>query len=308
MALLYKADPQRGERWRQLFAEHAPDIEFRQWPNLGNPDDIHYLAAWQAPDDLATVLPNLKALLAISAGVDQLNLHTLPAHLPVARMLDPNITAGMCEYATWAVLSLHRDMLRYRAQQQAGQWLEHTGVPASERRIGLMGLGQQGRAIAQHLRHFGFPVSGWARSPHELAGVQCFAGAEQLPTFLAQCDILICLLPLTAQTCGVLDGQLFEQLPRGAGVINMGRGAHLVEADLLAALGSGQLGGAVLDVAQQEPASTAHPFWHHPRIVLTPHIAAMTHPDSAFTVLLDNIRRHQRGEPLTGQIDRSTGY
>lgn len=308
MALLYKADPQRGERWRQLFAAHAPDIEFRQWPDIGDPTDIHYLAAWQAPHDLATLLPNLKALLAISAGVDQLNLATLPAHLPVARMLDPGITQGMCEYATWAVLSLHRDMLRYRAQQQAGVWEDHALVPASQRRVGVMGLGQQGQAIVNALQPFGFALSGWARSAHDLPGVACFAGDAQLPAFLAQCDMLICLLPLTEHTRGILDRRLFAQLPRGAGLINMGRGAHLNEADLLAALASGQLGGAVLDVLAEEPAPADHPFWQHPRIVLTPHIAAMTQPDSAFAVLLDNIRRHQRGERLNGQIDRSDGY
>lgn len=308
MALLYKADPQRGERWRQLFATHAPDIEFRQWPNIGDPADIHYLAAWQAPEDLATLLPNLKALLAISAGVDQLNLATLPAHLTVARMLDPGITEGMCEYATWAVLSLHRDMLLYRNQQQAGQWQAHTLVPASQRRVGLMGLGQQGRAIAQRLRALGFAVSGWARSEHQLDGVDCFAGTAQLPAFLGQCDILICLLPLTEHTRGILDAELFAQLPQGAALINMGRGAHLNETDLLVALANGQLSGAVLDVLAHEPAPPEHPFWQHPRIVLTPHIAAMTQPDSAFVVLLDNIRRHQRGESLVGQIDRADGY
>lgn len=308
MALLYKADPQRGERWRQLFAAHAPDIEFRQWPDIGNPADIEYLAAWQAPDDLATLLPNLKALLAISAGVDQLNLPALPPHLPVARMLDPGITQGMCEYATWAVLSLHRDMLRYRAQQQAGAWEARALVPASQRRVGVMGMGQQGKAIIKCLQGLGFALSGWARSAHQLTGVECFAGSAQLSAFLGQCDILICLLPLTEQTRGILDCSLFEQLPRGAALINMGRGAHLNEADLLTALASGQLSGAVLDVLGVEPAPADHPFWQHPGIVLTPHIAAMTQPDSAFAVLLDNIRRHQRGEPLNGQIDRADGY
>jgi glyoxylate/hydroxypyruvate reductase A len=308
MALLYKADPQRGQLWQRLFAEHAPDIEFRQWPDLGNPADIEYLAAWQAPDDLPTLLPNLKALFAISAGVDQLNLHTLPPALPVARMLDPGITRGMCEYATFAVLSLHREMLRYRQQQRQNQWQAHALVPASRRRVGIMGLGQQGCAILDSLKPFGFQLSGWARSEHRLDDVACFAGPAQLPAFLAQCDILICLLPLTEQTLGILDRHLFNQLPRGAALVNMGRGAHLVEPDLLQALASGQLSGAVLDVLHEEPASAGHPFWQHPQILLTPHIAAMTQAESAFSVLLENIRRHQRGETLLGQIDRQSGY
>ncbi|MEW7855074.1 glyoxylate/hydroxypyruvate reductase A [Pseudomonas chlororaphis] len=307
MALLYKADPVRGEHWRALFAEQAPDIQWRAWPDLGNPEEIRYLAAWQAPDDLS-LLPNLEVLFALSAGVDQLDLARLPPDLPVVRLLDPGITLGMCEYASFAVLSLHRDMLRYRQQQLARCWQAHLLQPAAQRRVGVMGLGQQAQQILATLRPLGFALSGWARSAHRIDGVQCFAGDQQLPAFLSQCDILLCVLPLTEQTQGILDRELFRQLPRGAALINMGRGGHLVEQDLLDALSSGQLSGAVLDVLQQEPAPAEHPFWDHPQILLTPHIAAMTQPQSAFAVLLDNIRRHQRGEPMLGQIDRTQGY
>ncbi|KAA5841899.1 glyoxylate/hydroxypyruvate reductase A [Pseudomonas chlororaphis] len=307
MALLYKADPVRGEHWRALFAEQAPDIQWRAWPDLGNPEEIRYLAAWQAPDDLS-LLPNLEVLFALSAGVDQLDLARLPPDLPVVRLLDPGITRGMCEYASFAVLSLHRDMLRYRQQQLARCWQAHLLQPAAQRRVGVMGLGQQAQQILATLQPLGFALSGWARSAHLIDGVQCFAGYQQLPAFLSQCDILLCVLPLTEQTQGILDRTLFRQLPRGAALINMGRGGHLVEQDLLDALASGQLSGAVLDVLQQEPAPAEHPFWDHPQILLTPHIAAMTQPESAFTVLLDNIRRHQRGEPMLGQIDRTQGY
>lgn len=308
MALLYKADPVRGEHWKALFAKHAPDIQWRAWPDIGDPADIDYLAAWQAPDALETVLPNLKVLFALSAGVDQLDLGRLPPALPVVRLLDPGITRGMCEYASFAVLSLHRDMLRYRQQQVARCWQAHVLQPSSSRRIGVMGLGTQAREILKTLKPMGFALSGWARSRHQLPGVECYAGAAQLPAFLSQCDILLCVLPLTEHTHGILDRRLFERLPRGAALINMGRGGHLVEQDLLDALDSGQLSGAVIDVLQQEPAPVDHPFWAHPQILLTPHIAAMTQPESAFGVLLDNIRRHQKGEPMLGQIDRSQGY
>lgn len=308
MALLYKADPVRGEQWKTLFAQQAPDIEWRAWPEIGDPRDIRYLAAWQAPDDLETLLPNLKVLFALSAGVDQLDLGRLPASLPVVRLLDPGITQGMCEYASFAVLGLHRDMLRYRQQQVEKRWQAHRLVPAPKRRVGIMGLGLQARQILATLQPYGFALSGWARSRHRIPGVECFAGAEQLPAFLGQCDILLCVLPLTEQTQGILDRQLFQHLPKGAALINMGRGGHLVEEDLLAALASGQLSAAALDVLQQEPAAPNHPFWHHPQILLTPHIAAMTQPESAFSVLLENIRRHQRGESMLGQIDRKQGY
>ncbi|WP_172149399.1 2-hydroxyacid dehydrogenase [Pseudomonas tumuqii] len=308
MALLYKADPVRGEQWKVLFAEQAPDIEWRAWPDIGDPRDIHYLAAWQAPDDLETLLPNLQVLFALSAGVDQLDLGRLPASMPVVRLLDPGITQGMCEYASFAVLALHRDMLRYRQQQTERRWQAHRLVPAQKRRVGVLGLGLQARQILASLQPYGFALSGWARSQHRIPGVDCFAGAEQLPAFLGQCDILLCVLPLTEQTQGILDRQLFQHLPKGAALVNMGRGGHLVEEDLLDALASGQLSAAVLDVLQQEPAAPDQPFWHHPQILLTPHIAAMTQPESAFGVLLENIRRHQRGEPMLGQIDRKQGY
>ena len=308
MALLYKADPVRGEQWQALFAEQAADIEWRAWPDIGDPRDIRYLAAWQAPDDLETLLPNLQVLFALSAGVDQLDLGRLPASLPVVRLLDPGITQGMCEYASFAVLGLHRDMLRYRQQQTEKRWQAHRLVPAQKRRVGVLGLGLQARQILASLQPYGFALSGWARSQHRIPGVDCFAGAGQLPAFLGQCDILLCVLPLTEHTQGILDRQLFQHLPKGAALVNMGRGGHLVEEDLLEALASGQLSAAVLDVLQQEPAAPDHPFWHHPQILLTPHIAAMTQPESAFGVLLGNIRRHQRGEPMLGQIDRKRGY
>jgi glyoxylate/hydroxypyruvate reductase A len=308
MALLYKADPVRGQHWQALFAEHAPQIEWRAWPDIGNAEEVDYLAAWQAPDNLKQVLPNLKVLFALSAGVDQLDLSRLPPDLPVVRLLDPGITRGMCEYASWAVLSLHRDMLRYRQQQAARCWQAHLLQPAVSRRVGVMGLGTQAQQILATLAPLGFALSGWARSAHQLPGVDCYAGEHQLPTFLGQCDILLCVLPLTEQTQGILDRQLFAQLPRGAALINMGRGGHLVEEDLLEALGSGQLSGAVLDVLQEEPAPADHPFWDHPQIVLTPHIAAMTQPASAFGVLLENIRRYERGEQMVGEVDRRKGY
>ncbi|KPC55755.1 D-isomer specific 2-hydroxyacid dehydrogenase family protein [Pseudomonas amygdali pv. morsprunorum] len=307
-ALLYKADPARAERWRVLFAEHAPDIEWRVWPDIGDPADIHYLGAWLAPDDLQELLPNLKVLFALSAGVDQLNLSRIPESLPVVRLLDPGISHGMCQYASLAVLSLHREMLRYRQQQVEGVWKAHPLVPAHKRRVGVMGLGLQAQHILSTLKPFGFELSGWACSEHQVEGVTCYAGEGQLSAFLGQCDILLCVLPLTGQTEGILNRQLFEHLPQGAALINMGRGGHLVEADLLEALDSGQLSAAVLDVLQQEPAPADHPFWQHPKIMLTPHVAAMTQPESAFPGLLDNIRRFERGEAMQGQVDRGQGY
>ncbi|WP_445620120.1 2-hydroxyacid dehydrogenase [Kushneria sp. Sum13] len=308
MALLYKSDPDRGRRWQALFAEHAPDIEFRQWPDIGDPEDIRYLLAWQPPEDIATLLPNLEVLFATSAGIDQFDPNVLPDGLPVVRMLDPAIEQGMIEYATFATLWRHRHMSDYVRQQHDRHWQAHMLVPAGRRRIGVLGLGQLGGAIARHLKGYGFQVSGWARTPRNLPGITTHAGAETLDAFLSECDILICVLPLTRDTRGVLDYALFERLPQGASLINMGRGDHLVEADLTRALDSGQLSGAVLDVLSEEPPAPDHPFWQDPRILMTPHVAAMTQPDTAFPVLLENLRRHQRGDAMIGQVDRQRGY
>lgn len=308
MTLLFNVDTERADTWQQLFAEHAPDIDVRLWPDIGDPADVRYLATWLPPEGIHARFPNLEVLFATSAGVDQFDTRLLPASVQVVRMLDPGIVRGIVEYATMAVLALHRDLPSYVQQQREGRWQELPYVPAHQRRVGVMGLGNLGQAVLRQLQGFGFALSGWSRSAKTLEGVQCHAGEAALPGFLAACDILICLLPLTPDTRGILDAQLFAALPRGASLINLGRGGHLVEADLLTALDSGQLQRALVDVLQEEPAPADHPFMQHPQIWLTPHIGASTLPESAFEVLLANLRRHQRGEPMQGVVDRQRGY
>ncbi|WP_231679222.1 NAD(P)-dependent oxidoreductase, partial [Ralstonia solanacearum] len=179
---------------------------------------------------------------------------------------------------------------------------------ADERRVGVLGLGSLGQAVLTQLQGFGFDCAGWSRSRRAIDGVRCYAGQDELPAFLARTELLVCLLPLTDATRGVLNGGLFAQLPRGAGLVHVGRGPQLVNDDLLAALESGQLGDAVLDVADPEPLPPAHAFWRHPRIQLTPHIASMTQPLSAAAVVIDNLRRFAAGEPMVGLVDRTRGY
>jgi glyoxylate/hydroxypyruvate reductase A len=252
--------------------------------------------------------PQLELLFSVGAGVDQLEGAGIPEHLPVVRMTEPGIAQDMAEYVTLAVLALHRDWPLYLARQRQQVWQEQRNVPASRRRIGVLGLGMLGRQALRQLQPFGFPLAGWSRSGGEIEGVEVFAGEAQLPAFLARTDILVCLLPLTDQTRGLLNRQLFAHLPEGAALVNVGRGAHLVNDDLLAALNEGQLRAAVLDVCDPEPLPKDHPFWHDPRILITPHVASMTRPETAVTTLLEVIAQHQAGLPLTGLVDRHKGY
>lgn len=308
MTLLYKGNPVRGEMWARLFAERAPEIPIRLWPDVGDAAAVRYLAAWDPPADIADRFPNLEVLFSVGAGIDQFDLSRLPERLPVVRMIEPGIQNSMVEYVVMAVLALHRDLISYREQQRAEVWKPLPVLPARRRRIGVLGLGVLGQAVLERLRPFGFPCLGWSRSPRHVDGVACHSGPEGLAVMLAQSDILICLVPLTPETRGILDAGLFAKLPKGAALVNVGRGGHLVAQDLIAALDSGQLSAAVLDVSEPEPPPAGHPFWVHPRIVLTPHIASVTQPDTAVDVMIANIRRHQRGEALHGLIDRSRGY
>lgn len=308
MALLYKADPVRGAVWQRVFAAEAKEIDFRHWPEAGNLADIRYLAAWTVTPELLASLPNLEVLFSTGAGVDQLDMTQVPDHIQVVRMIEPGITDGMVEYASFATLALHRNILHYRQAQAEARWAPVKLVPAQDRRIGVMGLGNLGRAVLARLGTYGFALSGWSRSPQQVEGVTCYAGAEAMPAFLASCDILICLLPLTDETRGILCRKTFDLLPDGAALVNVGRGGHLVEADLLAALDAGKLSGAVLDVTEPEPLPADHPFWHHPAILLTPHIASMTQPESAARVLMGNIRHHRQGLAMVGTVARGRGY
>ncbi len=308
MSILYRSDAPRAAAWAKYFAEHAPDLEFRIWPDAGNLREVEYLIAWQVPADFLAQMPNLKVLFSSGAGIDHVDLSAVPAHVPLVRMVEPGIVHGMVEYVSLAVLALHRDFFDYVAQKSARSWNPLEVLPASARTIGVMGLGSLGRAVLERLASYGFRLRGWNRSPRSLQGVETFAGGEQLAPFLAGCDVLVCLLPLTPATQGILDREVFAALPTGAALINVGRGPHLVGADLLAALDSGQLSRAILDVTEPEPLPPEHPFWTHPRVFVTPHVASMTQPETAAPILLENIRRHQRGEPLAHVIDRCRGY
>jgi glyoxylate/hydroxypyruvate reductase A len=308
MAILYKADPVRGAAWKALMAVKRPDLPVHVWPETGDPAAIRYLAIWEPLEDMAVRFPRTELIFSLGAGVDQFDLAALPAHIPLVRLIEPSIAEGMVEYVTLAVLALHRDLVDYIADKAAERWSEIPLVPAQKRRVGILGLGQMGEAAFRKLAGFGFPMSGWSRSPRVIDGIACHAGIGALPDFLASCDILVCLLPLTEETRGILNAELFRHLPRGAALVSAGRGGHLKQDDLLAALGSGQLSAAFLDVTDPEPLPKGHPLWAHPRVIITPHIATMTRPDTAVDYVLETIDRHKAGLPLPGLVDRKRGY
>jgi glyoxylate/hydroxypyruvate reductase len=307
-ALLYKSEPERGRAWQAVFAAEEPETDFRIWPAIGDPAEITGLIAWAPGPELFAELPNLRVLFSVGAGIDQLDPAAVPARVRIVRMIEPGIAEGMTEYIAFAVLALHRDMLGYRIAQQEQRWSPHDPPFPSQRRVGFMGLGDLARHAMGRLRPFGFALSGWSRTPHDLPGVTTHHGPQGLPAFLAATDILVCLLPLTDETRGILCQYTLSQLPRGAGLVNAARGGHVVAPDLIAALDSGQLSGAVLDVCEPEPLPPGHPFWTHPRILLTPHVAAVTRTATAAQVLLDNWRRYREGLPIAGEVDRGRGY
>lgn len=308
MALLHVGDETRGVAWQRVFANDLPEVEFRCWPDVGDASEVRYLIAWTLTRELIESLPNLEILFSIGAGVDQLDPGLIPEHVRIVRMIEPGITTTMTDYVITAVLALHRDLPFYLREQRAGRWSPLPTLLASERRVGIMGLGELGRASLAALRPIGFPLRGWSRSAHAIDGVRCFAGEDGLGPFLAECDILVCLLPLTEETRGILCRDLFYRLPRGARVINAARGSHLIQQDLVAAIDDGHIAAAMVDVADPEPLPEGHLFYTHPAIFLTPHVAGVTRIETAVHSIIANLRREQAGLPLEGEVDRRRGY
>ena len=309
MALLFRSSVDSEARWKPQLARLMPELEVRIWPEIGDPAEIDYALVWHPEPGLLASLPNLKLILSLGAGVDHILCDPhLPRGVPIVRLVDPYMTDAMSEYIILQVLRLHRQDLDYRTQQETGIWLELDQMNAAERTVGILGFGALGQDAGRKLQGLGFNVALWGRRQRTVEGLRGYAGRAGLPALLGRSEILVCLLPLTAETEGILNASTFAMLPKGAVLINAARGGHLVEQDLLAALASGQLAAAVLDVFRDEPLPGGHPFWHHPRIVVTPHIAAATHPPTAAPIILDNIRRFEAGRPLLNRVDPAQGY
>lgn len=308
MRLLHVGDEERGLLWRDAVRAALPEVSFECWPDVERTEEIRHVIAWTLPQDVLDALPNLEVLFSVGAGIDQLDPERLPQGLRIVRMIEPGITDTMADFVSMAVLALHRNLPFHLANQRAGIWQWCDVPPARQRSVGVMGLGELGQAALAALAPHGFRLSGWSRSPRQIPGVSCHSGTDGMDAFLSQAEILVCLLPLTNETRGILCRETFARMPRGASLVNVARGGHLVQDDLLAALDDGQLSAAFLDVTSPEPLPADHPFWLHPGIILTPHVAGITRRDSAVQALIDNVRRELAGQPLLGEVDLTRGY
>lgn len=271
--------------------------------------DAEIAVVWGPPAALFERERKLRAVFNLGAGVDALfKLPTLPADLPIVRLEDAGMAVQMAEYAVWAVVRASRQFDDYVRQQGQGLWNPLPELDRAQWPIGVLGTGVMGTRVAQTLASLDYPVAGWSRSGAVPPGVQGFAGTAQLPAFLARTRVLINTLPLTDDTRNILRRDTLEQLQPNACLINMGRGEHLVEEDLLALLENGRMQGATLDVFRQEPLPSDHPFWNHPRVTITPHVAALSLRRETIAQVADKIGRFMRGEPLTGVVARDRGY
>jgi len=309
MSVLLASTVGAAERWISSLQEALPQEEFRTDPNATDLSDVDVALFAHKEPGLYARLPNLRLIIALQAGVDSLlSDPELPDDIPITRAGRPQGDQMIAEYVLLHVLRHHRNMPFFLANQRAVIWEKPDVLNASERRVGFLGLGVIAMPCATLVRDVGFQVAAWTRNPKSVSGIENFQGADGLEPFLARCDIVVNVLPLTADTENILSARTFAMLPKGAAIINIGRGQHVVDDDLIASLEAGHLAAATLDVYRQEPLPTDHPFWTHPAITMMPHTARKSRPEHVAPQVAENIRRVRAGEPLLQLVDRDAGY
>jgi glyoxylate/hydroxypyruvate reductase A len=314
MSLLVAITQWEPEPWIERFRRLMPERHVVALGQDFDPAEVRYVASWKHPTGSLAALPNLEVIFSLGAGVDHLMGDPCLPEVPVVRVVDEDLTNRMSEYVVLHCLMHLRQQRRYDEQQRQRLWVDDRFQPAArEVRVGLMGLGVLGQDAARKLAVLGFDVAGWSRSPKALDGLPSFSGEDGLEAFLSRTDILVCLLPLTAGTRGILNRSLFAQLAPagqlgGPFLVNPGRGGLQVEADILACLTDGTLKGATLDVFETEPLPPDSPLWAHPAVTVTPHNAAMSDPESVGAQVVDQIRRFEAGEGLRNIVDSGLGY
>ena len=310
MTLIFYSANDSWEDWSAYLSRDVPEIPMRHWDEPGNDAAVRFALVWNPPrGELRRRFPNLEYIFSLGAGVDALlDDPDLPHSVPVVRMVEEALVIGMTEYVALHVLRIHRQQRDFEIQQRAGEWRQIVTPLAPDRKVGLMGLGVLGSDAAAALTALRFDVASWTRTPKAVPGVYCFHGDDGLGPFLARTEILVALLPLTDDTRGILNADLFAQLPKGAGLINAGRGGLQVEADIITALDSGQLSEAVLDVFSTEPLPEGNPLWRHPKVTLTPHNAALTGSETGAREVAANLQRVLAGERPHNIVDTKAGY
>ncbi|SFU42855.1 2-hydroxyacid dehydrogenase [Pseudoduganella namucuonensis] len=307
--LLHRADGSH-EPWIKDFGRHLPEAEVHVWKEGERAPRCDYAVLWAPPEAMLRDLAEVKAILLTGAGADAIMKHEarLPRHIPIVRLGDAGMGMQMAEYVTHAVLRYFRRMHEYEAQARVGDWLQLPYGHKEDFAVGVLGMGVLGTRVLEALKTFGFPLRAWSRTEKSMEGVQCFHGESGLDTFLRGSRVAVCMLPLTAETGNILNRANMSKLPQGAFVINVARGAHLAEPDLLTLVKSGHIAAATLDVFRNEPLPAQHPFWQEPRITITPHISALTLRRESVLQIAGKIRLLELGRPVADTINREQGY
>lgn len=308
MSILLVSTTRDPDKWVKTLKEKNESLDIQIYPDVERPDDVEFAISWKHPEGLYKDFPNLKVIASMGAGVNHiLKDDKLPEGVKVTRIVDNQLTEDMSQFVLLQCLAVSRNLFIHLQDQSDKRWKPKSYQTPEKTSVGIMGYGVLGQEAGKVLKANGFEVFGYANSSKMVNGVKVY-GADELDAFLNKTQILVCLLPVTSKTKGILDLQLFEKLKEDAYLINVARGEHLIEADLISAIDRDIIKGASLDVFQEEPLPEIHPFWNHPKIQITPHIASMTDPESVANQLLENYNRMKKGESLINEVDVEKGY